>query len=137
MKDKNTAGILGILLGGIGVHKFYLGQTGMGILYVLLCWTGLPALAGLIEGIILLTMTTEAFNARYNGGLALPGQLMMSLPAPPAPPPIVVNVAQQVSPGGSGSTVAAQLKQLHELKVAGALTDAEFDSEKQKLLSGR
>lgn len=34
VKSKITAGILAILLGGLGIHKFYLGKTGMGILYL-------------------------------------------------------------------------------------------------------
>lgn len=66
MKIRTTAGILGILLGGIGVHKFYLGQIGMGILYLLFCWTGVPSIIGLIEGIIILCKTDEEFNAKYN-----------------------------------------------------------------------
>lgn len=68
-KNKVTAGVLGILLGGIGVHKFYLGQTGMGILYLIFFWTFVPAIIGLIEGIIYLTMSDEAFDAKFNGGL--------------------------------------------------------------------
>jgi TM2 domain-containing membrane protein YozV len=64
-KSKVTAGLLGILLGGIGAHKFYLGQTGMGILYLLFVWTFIPAIIGLIEGIIYLTMSDEEFQAKY------------------------------------------------------------------------
>ena len=39
-------------LGDIGVHKFYSGKIGMGVVYFLFCWTGLPAIIGLIEGIL-------------------------------------------------------------------------------------
>jgi uncharacterized protein involved in response to NO len=38
---------------------------GWGILYVLFCWTFIPALAGIIEGIIYLTKSDEEFDAKY------------------------------------------------------------------------
>lgn len=34
-KNKTTAGLLALFLGGLGVHKFYLGQTLAGVLYLL------------------------------------------------------------------------------------------------------
>ena len=64
-KSKVAAGILGILLGWVGVHKYYLGRVGQGILYTLFFWTGIPALLGLIEGIIYLTMDDERFWQKY------------------------------------------------------------------------
>lgn len=60
-----AAAIFAILLGSFGVHRFYLRQTGWGILYVVFCWTLVPAVAGLIEGILYLTMTDEQFAAKY------------------------------------------------------------------------
>lgn len=66
LKNRYVAGILGILLGGIGVHKAYCGQMGMFILYLLFCWTGIPGIVGLIEGIIYLTCPSdEEFTRRY------------------------------------------------------------------------
>lgn len=64
-KSRITAGVLAILLGGVGVHKFYLGKAGMGCLYILFCWTFIPAIIGLIEGIIYLTMDDDAFAQKY------------------------------------------------------------------------
>ena len=61
-KSRVTAGILGILLGGIGVHKFYLNKFGMGILYLVFCWTAIPAIIGLVEGIIYLTQDDVTFG---------------------------------------------------------------------------
>jgi TM2 domain-containing membrane protein YozV len=52
--DKLPYGICGILLGGIGVNSFIAGNVGMGILKILLCWTGIPAIVGLIQGILAL-----------------------------------------------------------------------------------
>lgn len=64
-KNRITAAILAILLGGIGVHKFYLGKTGLGVLYLLFFWTFIPAIVGLIEGIIWLCGTDAQFAADY------------------------------------------------------------------------
>ncbi len=64
-KNRIAAGLFGILLGGLGIHKFYLGKIGWGILYLALCWTFIPALAGLIEGILYLTMSDQEFAAKY------------------------------------------------------------------------
>ncbi len=65
MKNKIAAGLFGILLGGIGIHKFYLGKIGWGIVYLLFCWTGIPSIAGLIEGILYLTASDETFQEKY------------------------------------------------------------------------
>ena len=64
IKSKVTAGILAILLGGIGVHKFYMGKIGMGIVYLLFCWTGIPAIVGVIEGIMYLCSNDENFQLK-------------------------------------------------------------------------
>jgi TM2 domain-containing membrane protein YozV len=64
-KDRVTAGILALLLGGIGAHKFYLGQTGLGVLYLCFSWTLIPALVGFIEGILYLTKSDEEFQQKY------------------------------------------------------------------------
>ena len=64
IKSKVAAGILGILLGGIGVHKFYMGKIGMGILYLCFCWTGIPAIIGFIEGIVYLCSNNENFQLK-------------------------------------------------------------------------
>lgn len=65
-KNRVAAALLAFFLGGFGVHKFYLGQVGLGILYLLFFWTLIPALIAFIEFIILLCMSDDAFNQRYN-----------------------------------------------------------------------
>ncbi|HMO04380.1 MAG TPA: TM2 domain-containing protein [Kiritimatiellia bacterium] len=64
-KSRIAAALLAFFLGGIGVHKFYLGQPGLGIVYLLFCWTFIPAIIAFIEFIIYLTMSDEAFNQKY------------------------------------------------------------------------
>jgi TM2 domain-containing membrane protein YozV/RNA polymerase subunit RPABC4/transcription elongation factor Spt4 len=60
-----TAGVLGIVLGSIGAHWFYIGKPALGVLSVLTSWTGIPALVGIIHGIIYLTSKDEHFKAKY------------------------------------------------------------------------
>lgn len=64
-KDKVTAGVLALFLGGFGAHKFYLGSPILGLFYLFFCWTFIPAFIALIEGIYYLTMSEESFSMKY------------------------------------------------------------------------
>jgi len=66
---KILAGILGILLGGFGVHKFVLGMTTPGLIQIAITIVtcGAGSVIGLIEGIIYLTKSDEEFIATYQG----------------------------------------------------------------------
>lgn len=57
---------LSIMLGGIGIQKFYLGQTKRGILYILFFWTFIPAVFCLIDLLKFTFMTEEEFDDKYN-----------------------------------------------------------------------
>lgn len=66
---KVLAGVLAILLGGFGVHKFILGYTKEGIIQLILGLAcGVGALIGLIEEIIYLTKSDEDFYNTYQVG---------------------------------------------------------------------
>ena len=67
-EKKIVAGILGILLGSFGIHKFYLGYTKEGIIQLILGFFCIGSIIGLIEGIIYLTKSDEAFVATYITG---------------------------------------------------------------------
>jgi TM2 domain-containing membrane protein YozV len=68
---KIPAGICGILLGSLGVHKFILGFTTPGIILlavtVVTCGFGaaITGIVGLIEGIIYLTKSDQDFYQTY------------------------------------------------------------------------
>ncbi len=124
MKDKTSAGLLALFVGGFGVHKFYLGRPGMGILYLLFFWTLIPALVSFVDAIVLFTMSNETFNAKYNNGVA------MSIAAPQN---IVVNVANTAT--SHATDRVTQLRELHSLLAEGALSPDEYETEKRRLLT--
>jgi len=64
--SRTVALLLCIFFGGIGVHKFYVGKVGDGIMYLLFSWTGIPAFIAFIEIFIIANGTF-----RDDKGLAL------------------------------------------------------------------
>jgi TM2 domain-containing membrane protein YozV len=73
-EKKIPAGILAILLGGLGIHKFYLGYTKEGVIMLLVTvltfgfGAALMGLIALIEGILYLTKPDDQFAATYVTG---------------------------------------------------------------------
>ena len=68
MKKQTVALLLASTLGLFGIHRFYLGQRSSGLLYLLFCWTGIPALLALVESIIYACTSPQKWAARYNEG---------------------------------------------------------------------
>ena len=75
---KLLAGVLGILLGALGIHKFILGYNKEGVIMLIVTLViggftcgigvGLMGIVGLIEGIIYLTKSDEEFYNTYQSG---------------------------------------------------------------------
>jgi len=71
---KIPAGVCGILLGSLGIHKFILGYTGAGLVMLLVslltCFIAAPIIGiiGLIEGIVYLTHSDADFVRVYVEG---------------------------------------------------------------------
>lgn len=87
MKKKNVAGILALILGVFGVHRFYLGQKPLGLLYMGSFFVGLaiinmihwanpvlffvaPAIIGVVDAILFFVMPKLDFDRKYNAGFA-------------------------------------------------------------------
>ncbi|MDI6478179.1 TM2 domain-containing protein [Cronobacter dublinensis] len=64
-KNRISAALLAFFLGGIGVHKFYLGKVGQGFLYLIFFWTFILAIISFVEFIIYLCDTDENFARKY------------------------------------------------------------------------
>lgn len=71
MKSKSTAILLAVLLGGIGIHRFYLNRPVSGLVYMIFCWTFIPAIVSLLEAFTFLSYTEEKFNLKYADRKAL------------------------------------------------------------------
>lgn len=114
MKNKTTAILLAFFLGGLGIHKFYLGENFAGVLYILFCWTLIPAIIAFFDFLGLLLMSDQAFNSKYNGGLQPAGYT-----------PVVAE---------SSKDKAAALGELKNLYDAGVITAEEYEAKRRKLL---
>lgn len=80
IRHKVIAGILGIVLGSIGTHRFYLGDVGIGVAYAVAFAFGLVttllvigvfvlgfvAAVAVVDGLVMLAMKDETFDAKYN-----------------------------------------------------------------------
>ena len=63
---QDKTGVLALFMGGFGVHRFYLGQTGLGIFYLIFCWFPIIWVVGLIDAIVFFSMTKDDFDYKYN-----------------------------------------------------------------------
>lgn len=108
MKNRIATALLALFLGGIGIHRFYLNQPGKGILYLIFCWTFIPAIVALVDFIIFITMDDETFNEKYNDE-----------------EPLTIR---------NKGNVTEEIEKLYVLKEKNIITETEFNERKSKLL---
>lgn len=128
MKSKSTTVILAFFLGGLGIHRFYLGQTGMGIAYLLFSWTLIPLVIAFIDFIGFLCMSDEKFNRKYNATKEI---------AVTTTPNNNVNTVAINMAGPMGNVVTSnsdEIVKLYELKEKGIITQEEFELKKKTIL---
>jgi TM2 domain-containing membrane protein YozV len=68
-RSRTTALVLTVLLGWLGMHKFYLGRKTAGWVYLFMFWTGIPFALSIIDAIILFSMSDRDFDLRHNHSL--------------------------------------------------------------------
>ncbi len=93
-KDEVVGVLLALFLGTFGAHHFYLRRNGLGIMYVLFCWTGIPTIASFIE-CFFMPARVRQFNVEQaailaaNLRIAMPGVIIsgaMNSPGTPLVP---------------------------------------------------
>ena len=69
---KETAArvLLCFFLGGFGAHRFYMGEKGLRILYLVFCWTLIPGLVALVE-CFLIPKRVREYNKKLSNKIAL------------------------------------------------------------------
>ena len=130
MKSKNTAIICSIF----GVHYIYLNQIG---LFVLFFFTyGGFFIWWIFDVVRLCTMSDDEFNAKYNSG---DEQAYAPVAASSSVTPRHCHTHNEnkniISINNGERSCAEELLKYHELLLAGALTQEEFDIQKSKLLN--
>lgn len=65
MKSRFVAAALAFFFGAFGAHKFYLNKSGQGFLYLIFCWTYIPAIISFIEAIGFLIQSDDKFLEKY------------------------------------------------------------------------
>jgi TM2 domain-containing membrane protein YozV len=87
-KDEVVGLLFALLLGTFGIHHFYLRRDGLGVLYLIFFWTGIPALLGFIECFFMPGRVRQynAMQAIYISSqiLGAPVQSFASAPISPA-----------------------------------------------------
>lgn len=68
IKSQNVTVLLATFLGGLGIHRFYLGKTVSGIVYLLFCWTGIPGLIAYVEALVYTFQKPETWARTRNDG---------------------------------------------------------------------
>lgn len=63
-KNRLIASLLALFLGWIGLHHFYLENNRYGILSIIFCWTGIPWIIGIVQGVMMLLESDEQFAKR-------------------------------------------------------------------------
>ena len=107
--------LVGTVLPIAGLHKFYLGQSGWGLCYLLLSWTPIPHVASAVEGLWYLAQDRNEFDQNFN-----PATLDAVSSDGVAP--------EQVT------AIADALRSLDQLRQDGLISENEFETKRRSLL---
>ena len=118
-KNATTGVILALFLGGIGIHEFYLGNTGGGVVMLLFCWTFIPAFIALIQ-----CFTMGGRVSQMNDQLA--NKILSNLQANQTATPL-----ERI---GNADTINSELEKINAMLKAGSISQEEHAALRKKAL---
>jgi TM2 domain-containing membrane protein YozV len=122
MKERTVAILLCFFLGNFGIHKFYLGNNGQGIIYLIFSWTFIPGIIAFFEFLGLCFMSDREFNTRFN------------IHADPHLLDRSSSYYSSVMPAKSSKEVTSTLYDLKKLYEDGIITAEEYEIKRKKML---
>lgn len=125
MRNKTAAGLLALFGGWAGIHRFYLGQTGLGILYFMLMFVGVSFVLGLIDAVVFFGMSEEEFNRKYNAEAGMVPPIYHRRAQGAFPPPVERRGARFGSPVRNMKVPDKTVQNPH--KVSGIKKYKDFD----------
>jgi len=104
-RDEVVGVLLALFLGCFGIHHFYVGRVGLGILYCCFFWTGIPAILGFFEcffmpGRVRMYNAMQAAGIAAALGIAIPWYPVGAAPAQP------IHLSVQMPAAGETTLVA-------------------------------
>jgi TM2 domain-containing membrane protein YozV len=82
-KDEVIGVLLAVFLGGLGIHHFYLRRDGLGLLYLIFFWTGIPMVIAWIEAFFMPSRVRQ-YNAAQ--AMFISSQILAASPGQPGSP---------------------------------------------------
>jgi TM2 domain-containing membrane protein YozV len=113
----------GVVVPVAGFHKFYLGQPGWGVVYVVLSITPIARIASAVEGVWYLLQDRQAFDQHFN-----------QLNSNPSAAATVATTVEPAADPAQISAIAEALRQLDQLRQEGLLSEYEFEQKRRRLL---
>jgi TM2 domain-containing membrane protein YozV len=108
--------VFGIFTPIVGLHKFYLGQSWWGAIYLLLSWTPIPHVACAIEAVWYLLQDSSDFQSNFD------------------PRPLSLNLLEFRKADSSNNLTAETLRQLEQLRQEGLVSEYEFEQKRRQWL---
>jgi TM2 domain-containing membrane protein YozV len=121
MRNRTAAILICFFCGYLGIHKFYLGNPILGLLYLLFFWTFIPGIVAFFEFLGFCFMSDREFDARFNYN---------------ENPSLLAQSSRQpiVSASRTRQEATSTLYELKKLYEDGIITAEEYEVKRRKML---